>query len=97
MRTALTVIFAVALTGTSFAQRPNTMNMTCAQAAATVATYGAVVLSTGVNTYDRFVANGSFCLPGQHAEHANAPTLDTPYCAIGYVCEERRRRFMDDY
>lgn len=72
--------------------RPNTLDMSCAQAAATVASYGAAVLSTGPHTYDRFVAHSGFCLPKQYARPASAPTYDTPYCDIGYVCEEQDYR-----
>lgn len=98
MRKPLLTAFALLVAGTSIAQaRPNTLNMTCGQAAATVATYGAVVLSTGLNTYDRFVANTSFCLPGEYADEATAPTIDTPYCPIGYTCEQRNFRRDDFY
>jgi hypothetical protein len=93
MRKSLLTVFAVIVAGTSVAQaRPSTLSMTCGQAAATVASYGAAVLSTGPNTYDRFVANISFCLPGEYTKQATAPTLDTPYCPIGYTCEQRRFR-----
>jgi hypothetical protein len=92
MRKPLLTAFALLVAGTSIAQaRPSTLNMTCGEAAATVASYGAVVLSTGPHTYDRFVANTSFCLPGEYTKEATAPTLDTPYCPIGYTCEQRRR------
>jgi hypothetical protein len=39
--------------------------------------------------------HGGFCLHGEYAEPAAAPTLDTPYCPIGYTCEYRPR-FRDD-
>lgn len=98
MRSTLTVLLTVLLAGTSMAQsRPSTLTMTCGQAAATVATYGAVVMTTGQHTFDRFVAHQGFCLPGEVADRATAPTLDSPNCAVGYTCEQRRHLFHDDF
>jgi len=89
-RLALSVL-ALVIAGTSIVEaRPNTTQMTCAQAAATVARAGAIVLSTGVHTYDRFVATNAFCLPGQETRAAQAATLDNPFCAVGYICRQRR-------
>jgi hypothetical protein len=66
--------------------RENTANMSCDEAAATVARAGAIVLSTGVNTYDRFVADISHCMPRQTTEPALAPTLDSRFCQVGFIC-----------
>jgi len=97
MSKTLCAALALLVAGTSVATaRPSTLNMTCAEAAATVAAYGAAVLSTGVHTYDRFVAHTGFCLPTEVAKPTTAPTLDTPYCSIGYVCEQRLRFRYDD-
>ena len=63
--------------------------MSCDEAAATVARSGAIVLSTGVNTYDRFVATNLFCLSGETTEPGLAPTLDARLCKIGYVCQRQ--------
>jgi hypothetical protein len=90
-RTLLTVIAAL-LAGTSIAQaRQSTLNMSCAEAAATVASYGAAVLSTGEFTYNRFVAHSGFCLHDERAVPALAPTFDSEYCPLGYTCEPRLR------
>ncbi len=98
MRRTLLIGIAALMAGTSIAQaRPSTLSMTCAQAAATVASYGAVVLSTGRHTFDRFVVHNGLCLPGEYAERATAPTIDTPYCALGYTCEQRRRLFHNEF
>jgi hypothetical protein len=69
--------------------RPNTVTMSCGQAAATVARAGAIVLSTGEFTYERFVATNSFCLPGEITEPGIAPTIDSENCQVGYVCRQR--------
>jgi len=91
MRRTLLIALAALLAGTAIAEaRPSTVTMSCAQAAATVARAGAVVLTTGAHTYDRFVASQSFCLAEELAEVARAPTTDSSDCAVGYICRHRR-------
>jgi hypothetical protein len=78
------------LAATSIADaRPSTVTMTCGQAAATVAKAGAIVLTTGEFTYERFVATGGFCLPGEITEPGIAPTTDSGNCQVGYVCRQQ--------
>ena len=85
------LVLLVILAGTSLSDaRPSTTTMSCGQAAATVARAGAMVLTTGPGTYERFVASGAQCLPGEFTEAAQAPTLDSPYCTVGYVCKQRQ-------
>jgi hypothetical protein len=67
--------------------RPNTTTMTCEQAAATVARTGAIVLSTGAHTYQRFVASVQFCAMRELTEPGIAPTLDSRECQVGYLCK----------
>ena len=62
--------------------------MSCDDAAALVAKAGEISLSTGVNTYDRFVADVSHCMARQTAEPALAPTIDSRFCKVGYICRE---------
>ena len=84
-RTLLTVV--VLLIGASAAAgRPATHAMTCAQAQALVATKGAIVMSTGPYTYERFVAHHGFCRHGEVADRVYAPTSDNPQCRVGYHC-----------
>lgn len=68
------------------AARPNTTTMSCAEATATVARAGGIVLSTGEFTYQRFVASVQFCDLRQQTEPAFAPTRDSPRCQVGYSC-----------
>jgi hypothetical protein len=80
------------LAGTSLcAARPSTTTMSCGQAAATVAKAGAIVLTTGAGTYERFVASNAQCLAGEITETAQAPTTDSSSCTIGYVCKQREQ------
>ena len=86
------VVLVVALAAASLAHaRPSTTTMSCGQAAATVAKAGAIVLTTGAGTYERFVASGTECLPGELTEAAQAPTLDSPSCTVGYICKQREK------
>lgn len=66
--------------------RVNTTNLTCRQAQDLVDSRGGIVLSTGRNTYDRFVANRSFCPIGDYTEPAYVRTRDRRSCNIGYTC-----------
>jgi hypothetical protein len=71
----------------AFAQpRPSTPAMSCNEARTLVAASGAVVLGTGVHTYDRYVSSRNFCEMDEVLEPAWVPTTDTPQCPVGYRC-----------
>lgn len=90
MRRVDFLVLAALLASASIAEaRPSTVSMSCAIAAATVAKAGAIVLSTGAHTYDRFVAQNGFCMSEEQLIPAQAPTLDNQHCPIGYVCRHR--------
>jgi hypothetical protein len=72
--------------------RESTLTMSCDQARALVAAQGAIVLSTGEFTYERYVADRRFCLIGEDARRSFAPTRDNPKCQIGNVCRPIIRR-----
>jgi hypothetical protein len=85
-RLVLSALVATLATTSVAGARPNTTTMTCAQAAATVSRAGAIVLSTGAFTYDRFVADISHCMPRQTTGPGIAPTRDNPECEVGFIC-----------
>lgn len=87
MRRLLSAALVLLSATASHAERPSTLAMTCRQAQALVASRGAVVLSTGTYTYDRFVAHGGYCALGEYADNGFAPTRDTRQCRVGYVCK----------
>ena len=90
---ATLVVCGVVASAPAFAQgRPNSVNMTCAQARGAVNSAGALVLGTGGSTYDRYVSNRSFCTPSEVTDPGFAPTLDNPQCLVGYLCVERFSR-----
>ena len=69
--------------------RLSTLSMSCRQAQALVASRGAIVLSTGQYTYDRYVSHVGFCEIEQTTEPAFEPTADNPQCLIGNRCRSR--------
>lgn len=82
------MFIAALMLGSSLAYaRPNTLAMSCAEAYDLVMANGAVVLSTGEYTYDRFVAHQGFCELGEETEAAWVPTADDAQCFIGYTCK----------
>lgn len=73
-----------------FAQvRPDTTKMSCKAAANLVRSRGAVVLSTGPTTYDRYVASDGFCQSDEITRPAFVPAADNQQCFIGYYCFEK--------
>jgi hypothetical protein len=95
-RLALSIVLSL-LAGASFAQRPSTLAMSCGQARALVASQGAVVMSTGQHTYDRYVATPGFCMLGEYAYYGYAPTQDRRSCRVGFVCKPHSPLFDDDF
>lgn len=82
-------LLVVFLAGVSAqAARPNTQNMTAAQAKALVEKHGSIALSTSSFGYDRFVAKPYMC-GGDRAIAAYVPTLDSDAAFIGYSCSSR--------
>ncbi len=68
--------------------RPSSTQMTCRSVHALVSQRGAIVLGTGGDTYDRFVASEFSCATGLFARPAFVPTRDDPQCNIGFYCTD---------
>ena len=66
--------------------RPSTLALSCAKARQLVARSGAITLSTGGQTYDRFVSTRGFCPTGTFARPAFVPTATESQCDIGFYC-----------
>ena len=77
----------MAAAGAAFA-RPDTRAMNCAEAQAVVERNGAIVLSTGQHTYDRFLAAGVRCPLPDVPRLTYVPTRDEAQCPIGYTCRQ---------
>jgi len=76
--------------------RPSTLSMSCRQAQRLVAAEGAVVMSTGRHTYDRFVSSPGYCEVAEWAHSATAPTKDARECPLGYICNTAPPLWYDD-
>jgi hypothetical protein len=60
--------------------------MSCASARSLVSTRGAVVLGSGPDIYDRYVATQGFCQRDEMTKPGWVATSDTRQCFVGYVC-----------
>lgn len=78
---------AAALAGPGLAHaRPDTLAMSCREAAGLVTARGAIVLGTGPNIYDRYVREVRFCSGSEQLKPEWVKTRDNPQCFIGYTC-----------
>lgn len=86
-RAAMTFAILAALSGVALAQgrRPDARAMDCDQVRTMIQSRGAVVLTTGQHTYDRYVADGRYCSSGEVATYETISTRDTRQCAV-YAC-----------
>ncbi|MDB5651004.1 MAG: hypothetical protein JWL62_2524 [Hyphomicrobiales bacterium] len=85
--TGLAMGLGLACTQAQAQSRPDSLRMSCASAARLVSTRGAVVLGSGPDIYDRYVATQQFCLPDEITKPAWVPAADTRQCFVGYRCE----------
>lgn len=63
--------------------------MSCVAARSLVTAKGAVVMTTGPATYERFVNGQNFCDRAETTEPAYAPAADTARCFVAYRCKDR--------
>lgn len=91
-----TILLAVCLTmlaaEAQAVSRYTSTHMSCAQTRDTIVSQGAAILqwrsvTSGVQRYDRYVRDDSFCPTGQYAERAWVPTADTQSCPV-YKCKQ---------
>jgi hypothetical protein len=83
----IVLTLALSMPSVAIAQsRLSTTSMSCASANALVISRHAIVLSTGGQTYDRFVSDQSQCFVGQTTLPGFAPAADNAQCLIGWRC-----------
>ncbi len=87
--TVLTVAITLGAAISPAAARPDTRYMSCAAATSIVQANGAVILSTGRFTYDKYVKNHAYCNLNEVLRKAYVPTSDTRRCRIGFVCKNK--------
>jgi hypothetical protein len=83
----VTLALLAAASAAQAQSRPDTRRMSCVQARALVQARGAVVLSTGDNTYDRYVATQQSCNKDEITVPAYVRTTDYTGCHVGYTCQ----------
>jgi hypothetical protein len=94
----LTTLMLVAALGAaaSAQSRPDTRAMSCPQVQATIQNAGAIVLTTGQHTYDRYVASRAYCELPYTSRVATVQTQDGA-CQVlrcGDPLFEREGRFF---
>ncbi|MDX5594506.1 hypothetical protein [Pseudovibrio sp. SPO723] len=80
------LMLVVTVSAASAQARPDTRTMTCEQARNLVKQRGAVVLTTGARTFDRFVVDRRFCQRDEAIRSEWVQTKDIKQCRIGYTC-----------
>lgn len=88
LRMSMTIAISLAIATGAIAQgRPDSRTMSCAQVQDMIVQNGAVVLTTGQFTYDRYVATRQFCSHPYVPVLASVPTQDRAQCPV-YRCGE---------
>ena len=93
LATALSVLAISAIAygaPASAAERVSSLDLSGAQVKQLVQEQGSVILSTGTDLFDRYVANGSYCSMGEEAVPAYVPTADSSSDFVGYTCHVDR-------
>lgn len=75
-------VLVTALPSAAQSGRPNSTAMSCGQVQSMINQRGAVVLSTGRYTFDRYVANRSYCQHGEVTRRDYIPTKDNAKCYV---------------
>lgn len=72
----------------SAAPHANSLDMSATEVQQLIQNEGSVILHTGADTFNRYVADGSNCLVGERTQNAFVPTADSSSAFVGYTCEE---------
>jgi hypothetical protein len=73
---------AVLATAVAAEARPDTRAMTCGQTQNLIRQSGAIVLTTGQHTYDRYVSSGAYCAREEDPHSAYVKTKDASQCRV---------------
>jgi hypothetical protein len=84
---AIILMLGVSAEANAQSRRPDTLRMTCQQAAALVQSHGTIVLGTGPNLYDRYVTSCRFCYDSEYLLPSWVQTADNAQCFVGYHCD----------
>jgi hypothetical protein len=95
IRLGLTALLTFSVAGAALA-RPDTRTMTCAQTQNLIVRSGAIVLTTGRHTYDRYVAASRLCAWPNVSTATYVRTRDTNRCVV-YNCQRYEPLFDDSF
>jgi hypothetical protein len=86
-RLATAAALGIALTTTAVAQgRPDSRTMSCGQVQSLIVQRGAVVLTTGQYTYDRYISGRGYCSWPNVPTRTSIAAADTNRCPV-YNCQ----------
>jgi hypothetical protein len=85
---------AIAATASASLARPDARTMTCHQTQALIEQRGAITISTGRHTYERFIAYDGYCYHPEVRHITYISTKDTDQCPV-FHCEQPIRLFND--
>ncbi|MHB2264633.1 hypothetical protein [Aliihoeflea sp. PC F10.4] len=94
MRSLLLAVALVATTPAMAQHRVDARQLDCESVQALIDDNGAVVLTTGQFTYDRYVVDGRFCYSPDVARYTTIPSADTNQCPV-YRCDQPLLDFYD--
>jgi hypothetical protein len=87
------LVLPLTMVGAGAQNRPDSLKMSCETARRLVSERGAVVLGTGPDIYDRYVATQSFCQRDEQTDPVWLRTADSRQCFIGYRCKRVSEEF----
>lgn len=91
----LTLVFMLLATGSAMAQnRIDSRQLDCQSIQSLIAQRGAVVLTTGQHTYDRYVADRRFCFRPDVPQLTTIRTANAEQCPV-YRCGQPLGPFSD--
>ncbi|MBG6145798.1 MAG: hypothetical protein RIE06_05300 [Roseibium album] len=76
-------------------RRPDSRAMTCSQVQSMIERNGAVVLSTGQYTFDRYVYTRNSCQHGEVTRNKWVPTKDVRQCRVRVCIDPMILKFND--
>ena len=89
----LAAAITLAASPASAISRYNSLSLSCARVHAIIGREGAAIMrypskfNPGNTLYDRYVANGLYCVRGKYAQVAWIPTADMADCPV-YRCQD---------
>jgi hypothetical protein len=88
----ISFLMGLVISGPAFA-RPYAPKLACETLKAMIYDKGALVLSTGQFTFDRYVRDQGYCMLGEITEPAWLTSANQAQCFVGYTCGGRQANY----